>query len=438
MLAAPGDGDWPQFRGPQGNGIAAERGAPTRWTPDTNIAWKTKLPGIGWSQPVVSGGKIFLTTAEADTQPRPNPEDYSPGVRGVGLLSSFLNVELPPPNVTYRWKVICLDAASGSVLWEQLAYEGKPTVRIHPNNSYATETPVTDGERLIAYFGMTGVFCYDFSGKLLWKSELGAYPMQMGWGSGSSPAIHDGRVFIQCDNDKASFLVALDAQTGQEIWRAKRDERSNWSSPYVWKNKSRVELVTGGGTKARSYEPATGKVLWELDASGRTSVTPVGDEDLVYLNSADRLTGQRGVLDAVRAGASGALMPPEEGKPSESVAWSIELTGHRVASPLLLDGCLYLLEQQNGILRCFDAKSGKEHYRQRVPGATGFTASPWAADGKLYCLDQKGQTFVIELGPQFKLLATNKVDDEMFWSTPAISGRKLLVRGLNYLFCVGE
>jgi outer membrane protein assembly factor BamB len=260
----------------------------------------------------------------------------------------------------------------------------------------------------------------------------------MGWGSGSSPAIHDGRVFIQCDNDKASFLVALDVKSGQEVWRAKRDERSNWSSPYIWKNKSRIELVTGGGTKARSYEPATGKVLWELDASGRTSVTPVGDEELVYLNSGDRLTGQRGVLDAVCAGASGALMPPEEGKPSESVAWSIELTGHRVASPLLLEGCLYLLEQQNGILRCFDAKSGKEHYRQRVPGAAGFTASPWAADGKLFCLDQKGQTFVIEPGPQFKVLATNKLDDEMFWSTPAISGRKLLVRGLNYLFCVGE
>src|SRR5205085_1802751 len=182
---------------------------------------------------------------------------------------------------------------------EKIASEGRPTIPIHANNSYATETPVTDGEHVVAYFGMTGVFCYDLAGNLLWKKELGSYPMQFGWGTGSSPALADGRVFIQCDNDKQSFIAALDIKTGDELWRVKREELSNWSTPLVWKNKTRTEVVTAGGGKMRSYDPQTGDLLWEMRASGRSAMSPTAGQELLYVDSADRLMGRTGIFAAV-------------------------------------------------------------------------------------------------------------------------------------------
>jgi outer membrane protein assembly factor BamB len=221
------------------------------------------------------------------------------------------------------------------------------------------------------------------------------------------------------------------------MWRVERDERTNWCTPFIWNNQQRTELVIGGGTKMRSYEPATGKLLWEMAGSGRCAATPVGDEKLLYVMSGDRLTGKRGIRAAIRPGASGDISLDGSSTTNDYVVWSEKLSGGgQVASPLLLDNCLYLVEQQSGILRCVDAETGQQHYRQRVPDAAGVTASPWSSGGKVCLLDQSGQTFILAAGPELKVLATNKLPDEMFWSSPAVAGNALLIRSVDHLYCI--
>jgi outer membrane protein assembly factor BamB len=426
---------WPQFRGPTGDGVVTGLVLPTQWSSEANIRWKAKIPGVGWSQPVVWGNKIFLTTAVAEDQPRPDPTQMGPGVGGfAGFFKKF-----EPPETTCRWLVLCLDADSGEVLWEKQAREGKPTIHIHPNNTYATETPAVDAERLIVHFGMTGLYCYDHSGHELWSKELEAYPTQFGWGTGSSPVIDDARVYLQCDNDERSSLVAFDKQSGEEVWTVERDEKSNWGTPYLWKNSQRTELVAAGGTAMRSYDPETGKLLWQVAGAGRTASTPVSDGDLLYFDSYNRLTGSNGVLIAIKAGGEGeleySLNDAERG--SEFVAWAIQAGGFRISSPTVADGCIYLPEQGGGIVRCLDASSGDEHYRKRIPGASGFSASPIVNDGRVYCLDQAGATFVLEAGPQLNVLASNKLG-EMSWSSAGVVGDRLLIRTVDYLYSIGE
>jgi outer membrane protein assembly factor BamB len=425
--------DWPRFRGPEGNGTATATHRET-WSADDHLAWKTKIPGVGWSQPIVLGDKVFLTAAVSDKGQRPKPGDWSPGDAGVMTLV-FGNYRKPPA-VEYEWKLICLDAKTGDINWQQTAFNGKPRVPIHINNTYATETPATDGERVIAYFGMIGVYCYDLSGKLLWNKDLGCYPVQMDWGSGSSPVIAGDLVILQCDNDKSSFVVALNKTTGDEVWRVSRQEKSNWSTPIIWNSGSRSELVVAGGSKMCGYDPATGKLLWEMAGSGRCAASPVASADLLFVASGDRLTGQRGIIAAIKPGASGDISLSGDGKTNEFIAWSQNLPGHIVASPLAAGGCLYLCEQQAGIVRCLDAASGKQHYRQRLPGATGLTASPWSMNGKVFCLDQSGQTFVLTAGPKYELLHTNKLADEMFWASLAISHGSLFLRSVDHLYCI--
>lgn len=426
---------WPQFRGECGDGRATNGKHPDEWSADEHVAWKTKIPGVGWSQPIVWGEKVFVTTAVAEKQQRPKAGDWSPG-DGVGGLSFFVGSLRKPPNVEYRWKVFCLDLKNGDIVWDQTPYAGKPTIPIHRNNSYATETPVTDGERVIAYFGPPGVHCYDFLGKLLWSKQLGTYAMQMDWGMASSPVMHGENVFVQCDNEKQSFLVALNKRSGDEVWRVDRDEKSNWCTPFVWKNPQRTELVVGGGNKMRSYDPSSGKLLWEMAGSGRCAASPVGDEKLLYVNSADRMTGLRGIMAAIRPGASGDISLAGDKAVSDYVVWSVNLSGGRVASPIRIENCLYLLEQQSGIIRCLDSQTGKQHYRQRIPGASGVTASPWSSGGNVFCLDQSGQTFMLAVGPELKVLATNKLNDDLFWSSPAVAGDSLLLRGIDHLYCI--
>jgi outer membrane protein assembly factor BamB len=486
--------EWPQFRGPSGAGLTSAAALPTEWGMEKNIAWKVELPGAAWSQPIVWGERIFVTTAitenqrkprvggggfggfggrpgqrpggfrpggqgrpdqqdqgegnrpdnqgqgDSPDQPRPGggrPGGGRPGAFGPGGFGGF-GRGAEPPNAVYQWKVLCLDASTGQVVWEQLAREGKPTIATHPSNTYASETPVTDGERIYCYFGMTGLFCYDLSGKLLWSKDLGTYRMQMGWGTGSSPALDGHRLFILCDNDEKSFLVALDKHSGNELWRVTRDEKSNYATPYIWRNKLRTEVVTAGANKMRSYDPATGKLLWEL-GGGRTqyaSATPVGDLDLLYVGAGGGMGG-KGPLTAVRAGAEGDITLKTGEKSSSAVAWSVPQAGPPMASPLLYEGSLYVLDQRGGIVSCYDAATGKQHYQKRIEGARGFTSSPWAHGGKVFCLDDGGQTFVLQAGPTFKLLATNKLDDS-FWSSVAVAGDKLLLRGVDRLYCIGQ
>ncbi len=434
--------NWPQWRGPQANGLAPEKKLPAQWGQDKNIAWKVALPGKGWSQPIVWGSKVFVTTAVTENQAKPEAGNFNPVATADGPASSGFRFPgfgppPPPPDKLYSWKLLCLDGATGSILWERTAHEGKPRATVNRNNTYASETPATDGEHVIAYFGNTGLYCYDVSGNLVWSKDLGVYPMQLGWGTGSSPLLYGGRVFIQCDNDQKSFLVAFDKKTGDELWRVDRNEKSNWSTPYIWKNKQRTELITAGGGKLQSYNPDNGELLWEMSGAGRNSLTPVGDQELLYADSVDRMMGGRGPIVAIRSGASGDISLKEGETSNAFVVWSSQLRTFRVASPLLYEGCLYMLDQQRGQVRCYDAKTGKEHYNQRLEGTRGFTSSPWGNDGKVFCLDETGITVVLKAGPKLEVLATNKLD-EMFWSSVAVMGEKLLLRGVDHLYCIGQ
>lgn len=440
LIAAPvAAADWSQFRGTAGDGVAADADLPTEWATDRHVVWKVPLPGAGWSQPVDWGDRILVTTAESDELRRPNLNDWGPGEGRPGLLSLLTGNTSGgnPPEANYRWKLLCLDADSGDLVWERVVREGRPTIPIHANNTYASETPITDGERVIAYFGMMGIWCYDLAGNLLWEKDLEVHPTYFDWGTASSPVMFGDLVYIQCDNEEQSFLAALDKQTGHEVWRALRDERSNWATPYVWRNTLRTELVTAGGNHVRSYDPQTGELLWEMAGSGRTATTPVGDKELLYVDSYDRLVGRNGTFAAIRPGASGEIELAAKQGDSEYVAWSTRLIGYRVASPLVYQGCLYLAEQQSGIVRCLDAKTGEEHYRTRLPGVTGVTASPLAAGGNVYWFGQNGHTVVVAAGPELKVVATSDLN-EMDWASPAVVGNQLLIRTIDHLYCIGR
>jgi outer membrane protein assembly factor BamB len=439
-VTAHGD-EWPQFRGPNGTGFSSETKLPAEWAADKNVAWKVKVPGYGWSSPVVWGDKVFVTTAVSDKQTKPRA--FGGGGRGTGGRPGGFNRDGgKPPDVVYRWEIYCLDRATGKEIWHQKAREGKPAIPAQMGNTYASETPVTDGERVYAWFGTAGVYCYDVNGKSLWSKDLGTYKMAMGWGTGSSPALDGDRLFIQCDNEEKSFLIALDKKTGKELWRVDRAEKSGWSTPFVWKNQKRTEVVACG-KKVRSYDSATGKVLWELGGLGATggmggmttNATPVADAERIYFGSGGSFGS--GPLFAVKAGASGDITLKDGATSNDGVAWSHTRSGPNIASPLLYKGHLYVMESRSG-LSCYDVKTGKAAYqRERLQGARSFTSSLWGYDGKVFCLDEDGQTFVIKAGSKFELLGKNKIS-EMFWATPAAAGGTLLMRGVDYLYCIRE
>jgi outer membrane protein assembly factor BamB len=417
--------EWPQFRGPGSLGVSAEKDLPSEWAPDKNVRWKVEIPGAGWSSPVVWRERVFVTTAVTEKRFKPKPFSESYGGINVGKGS----------DESYRWEVLCLERATGKILWKQTAAEGKPAIPIHPTNSFASETPVTDGERVYAYFGPKGLFCYDMDGKLLWKKDLGAYKMQMGWGTGSSPALDGDRLFVQCDNEEKSFLVALDKKCGMQLWRVDRDEKSSWGTPFVWRNKERTELVAGGGKKVRSYDPATGKLLWDLGGmSGTFTTTPVADDERLYTGSSG-MPGTKSPLVAVKAGASGDITLKEGESSNAGVVWCQNKVSPFVTSPLVYSGYVYVLDSRLGMVSCYDAKAGEPVYVKERLAPTGFTASPWAYDGKVFCLDQGGRTFVLKAGPKFEVLARNTLD-ETFAASPAVAGGDLFLRGVTCLYCI--
>lgn len=406
--------DWPQFRGPMANGVSAEQGAPAEWDVAKNIRWRAEAGGRGWSAPVVYGGKVIITTAIAD-----------PAAGDGGQ----------------RFEVHCYDLASGDLRWKQVAKTGKSSVPTHEDNTYATETPVTDGERIIAYFGMNGLSCYDFTGKLLWQKDLGAYSMDNDWGTASSPTMLDGLVFVQVDNEQESFLAALDAKTGDERWRVPREERSNWSSPILWKNKVRTELVTSGSA-VRSYDPATGELLWEFKGiSGRSSSSPAGNDELLIVGAENRSDrgGGAGGLCAIKAGATGDITPAVEGELGAHIAWLNPSAAPEMASPLIVDGLVYIFTRRGGVVRTYDLATGEQVYEKRLPGAQEVWASPWSYDGKVFALDSTGATHVLAPGRTFELIRSNPLDDGRYWASTAVADGALLIRSeTGSVYCVAE
>jgi len=430
--------NWPQFRGPRSDGVVGSAGFPLQWDATTNVRWKIRNPGEGWSAPIVWGNKLFLTAAVVEQPPRGStaqatqPEPYR---SGGGRLRSDLT------SAVYRWEVVCLDTETGQVLWRRAAREGTPRIPRHSSNTYATETPVTDGERVYAYFGMTGLYCYDFDGQLVWQKDLGTYETRAGWGTSSSPVLYEGRLFLQVDNQEQSFLLALDAKSGRELWRVPRDEATQYSSPIIWQNSRRAELIAGGMIY-RSYDPETGRLLWQLDmAKGRSAASPLADGDRLYVGTEFRNRGGAddggGFLFAVKAGASGDITPAADQSTSDGVAWRCADSGIQMASPVICGGFIYLFERRSSVVNGIDAKTGELVFRERVPGARAFWASPWACDGKVFALDETGTTYVIQPGSELNVLRTNRID-EQFWSTPAAANGALFLRGVDHLYCIAQ
>jgi outer membrane protein assembly factor BamB len=425
-IGAEPSANWPQFRGPGSLGVAENSNFPDRWSTNENVAWKADIAGRGWSSPIVWGDRVFVTTVVSEGEMEPPKK---------GLYFGGERKEIP--KATHHWLILCLDLASGRELWRQEAHSGAAPTRLHVKNTYASETPVTDGERVYAYFSNVGLFCYDLAGKRLWSTNWPPVKMRNGWGSAASPALHGNHLFIVNDNDENSFVVALDAKTGRQLWRVEREEKSNWATPCVWQNEKRTELITSGTKKVRSYD-LDGRLLWEF--GGMSSIvipTAFSKFGLLYVGSGyvgDKVRP----LFAIKPGAAGdiSLKPGETN--NEFIAWYQPTAAPYNPSPLVYGDYLYVLFDF-GFLSCHDARKGKEIYdKQRIrPEATSFTASPWAANGRIFALSEDGDTFVFQAGPEYKLLGKNSLE-EMCMATPAMAGDRLLIRTLSKLYCLGK
>ena len=416
-LVASARANWPQFRGPDSRGVAADDPElPETWSRTENVAWRTALPGMAWSGPVTWGDQIFLTNCAS-----------SGTVETVKKGLYFGGNRPEPPKEPHRWTTLALDLATGEKLWETLAHEGVPDTSRHLKNSFASETPATDGERVYTHFGHLGTFCYTLEGELVWSKRWPPRATRYGWGTAASPVLHQGRLYIVNDNDDESSLTALEASTGKQIWTVARDEKSNWATPFVWEHDGRAEIVTPGTNKVRSYD-LDGTLLWEL--GGMSSIvipTPFTAHGLLYVTSGYVGDETRPVF-AIRPGARGDISLGAGESSNEAIAWSLPQGGPYNPSPLVY-GDLYYTLYDRGFLTCHDARTGAEIYgKQRLDReAQAFTASPWAYNGKLFCLSEDGDCFVIEAGREYKLLGKNSLG-ELTMATPAITQGGLVIR----------
>jgi outer membrane protein assembly factor BamB len=415
---------WPQWRGSDGSGVAGAKAPPAEWSATKNVRWKTPIPGRGHSSPVVWGGRVFLTSAVEG--------EVVPGAKAVKHVSDgqeFLHPDAVGADRKHSLLVLALDAATGKLLWQRSAFEGTPRDSRHRKASFASPTPATDGERVYAYFGSEGLYAYDFEGQLVWKVDLGIIG-SMGVGTGTSPLIWNGLVIVLCDEDegKHSFIVALDARTGKERWRAKRDVQVNWSTPLLVQAAGRTELVTGGSEAVIAYDPATGKELWRAKGLGSNAVpSPVASGDLVVVS-----TGYPNKLAmALRAGGTGDISD------TPRVAWTYAKGTAYVPSPIVYGDQLYLVTDK-GLLTALDMRSGKVLYEGgRVPVPATFTASPIAFDGKLLLLSEDGDGFLIKAGPTHEVLRTNALGEPIH-ASPAVADGRLFIRAQNHLYCIGS
>jgi outer membrane protein assembly factor BamB len=443
---------WPQFRGPLGAGIF-EGKLPTKWSAKDNVAWSVDVKGRGWSSPVAWNNTVFVTSAiSPGTFKEPSTgifgNDYVAELMKQGLPDEEVNkrviardIELTSDTGEIRYMVYAVDAKSGKLKWESEAHKGAPFGGRHRKNTYASETPATDGERLYVYFGNVGLFAYSLDGKLLWTTRFDPQPMYLDFGTAASPVVHDGRVFVVHDNEGKSFVAALDAKTGKQLWQMERDikapQGSGWSSPFIWKHQQRTELIVIGRQHAISYSPDSGKENWRLRGlTGQSTPTPVAADGLLFLATGSQGENNRPVF-AVRPGASGDVSLAKGEESNAFVAWFHPRASAYTSSPLVYRGLMYVVND-NGVLTVFDAKTGKEIYKARAGGSGNtFSASPWAADGKVYLLSEDGHTFVIEAGDKYVELAKNSMD-EMSFASPALASNTIFMRTQTKLYRIGQ
>ena len=418
--------NWPCFRGPS-CGVVKDEVLPVSWSTTENVVWKIDVIGRAWSSPVVWSNKIFLTTVASEG----HVEEAKKGLYFGGNRNR-------PPSAIHHWIVYCYDWAGGKTLWQKTVHTGKPAEPVHIKNTYASETPVTDGERVYFYFGNLGVFCFDLQGNEVWKKRLAPAKIRYNWGTAASPVLYGGNLYIVNDNDEKSYLLALNKKTGDEVFRVPRDEKSNWVTPYIWKNVERTELVTCGTGKVRSYD-LKGKLLWELGGMSVIAIpAPVEASGLLYICSGYVGDKKNRPVYAVKPGASGDITPEDEQNTGRYIAWYHKFGGPYNPSPIAYGDYLYILYDR-GMVSCYQGRTGKLIYeKQKLAGdARAFTVSPWANDGKLFFLSENGDTFVVKAGPEFKVLERNALN-EMCMATPAALRGSIIIRTLNKLYRIGR
>lgn len=434
QLAVPYEGyggNWTQFRGPHACGIAADQDLPLNWDVDSgkNIRWKTAIPGMGHSSPAVWGKKVFVTTAVGD------------GKEPTLKVGRYGESPDNPEDFVHHYRLYCLNADSGKVLWEKTAYSGKPKVARHIKSSHANCTPATDGERVLAFFGSQGLYCYDMKGKLLWEKDLGYLDAgafdhpDIQWGFASSPVIFEDKVIVLCDVNNQSFLTALDKRTGKEIWRTDRDEGPSWGTPTVHKEASRAQIIVNGYKHIGSYDLKTGKALWWMHGGGDVPCpTPVVGHGLAFITNAH---GKMKPIYAVKLGAEGDITLEKGEQSNESIPWFYSRRGGYQPTPIVYGDYVYVPDN-SGIVGCFKTATGEQMYRRWIgEGMSSYSSSPVACDGRLYFTDEYGNITVIKAGPEHEILAANPMD-EICMASPAIANKTLYVRARHHLFAIGK
>ena len=421
---------WPSFRGPQASGVADGAATPVAWNATTgqNVLWKAPIDGLAVSSPIVWGDRVFVSTAVSSDP----TATFRHGLYG--------DVEPSKDVSKHVWRLIALDKRTGKVLWDRAAHEGVPQTKRHPKSSQASPTPATDGTHVVVSFGSEGLYAYDIDGKPLWTQSLGVlnagwfYDPDYEWGVASSPIIWNGLVIVQSDIQKRSFVAAFDVKTGKLVWRTERDEIPSWATPTIYQDATHAELVTQGTNFIRGYDPKTGKELWRLSGNSEVTVpTPIVSKDLIVVTN-----GYRGVqpIFAIKPGATGDITLKNDQTTSDAIAWSTKRGGPYIPTPVIYGDYLYVC-LNNGTLAAYALKTGERAYQERLGGKGGsFSASPVAADGKIYLASEDGDVFVVKAGATYELLSTNPIG-EVLMATPAISDGLLIVRGLKHVYAIG-
>jgi len=420
---------WPGYRGYLASGVLDNANLPQTFDFEKmeNVRWKTKIPGMGISSPVIWENKLFITTAISEA----DKAGFKPGLYG--------DVTPVKDSSIHEWKVYCIDKHTGKIIWERISYKGIPKVKRHPKSTHANTSIATDGKHVVAFFGSEGLYCYDYSGKLLWQKNFGVlrsafFSMKNAeWEFASSPIIYNGVLIIQCDVLENSFLSALDVETGRELWKKERDEYPGWCTPNIYTFAGKTFIAVNGYKHRGGYDFVTGKEIWKMSGGGDIQIpTPIIGKDLIYFNSAH---GKSSPIIAVRTSATGDITLRDNEIANAGVQWSIPRGGSYIHTMLLYREHLYNVSW-NGSIMCLDPASGKEIYNAKLGKAKSFIASPVASDGRLYIVDEEGTVYIIQDGDTFKLLAEIPMND-ICMTAPAITDGMIFFRTQNNLFAVG-
>ena len=423
--------DWPGFRGIEARGVDEQATPPLQWSVPASklVRWRVPVAGLGHSSPVVWGDQVCTATAISGT---PDPQ------LKVGLYGDIESVR---DTTSHRWMVLCFDKQTGALRWERTAKSGVPIIKRHPKSTHASSTLATDGRHLVAFFGSEGLYAYDMKGELLWKKDFGTLDSgffiapEAQWGFASSPIIRDGRLVIQVDVQKGSFVAAFDVRTGRELWRTPRADVPTWSTPAIVAMNGRDQVIVNGWKHIGGYDLETGKEVWRMTGGGDIPVpTPITGQGLVFITNAH---GKMSPIYAIKPTATGDISLKEGETSNQHIAWSYVRDGGYMQTPILYGDILYVC-RDNGVLSAFDAKTGQRHYQARLGnGSTGFSASAVAAAGRLYYTSEDGDVYVVKAGPAFELLATNPLG-EVAMATPAISEGALIFRTRDHLLAIGQ